>query len=224
MKFFRINVLILMIIIFNYNSTALSNDNTQLQHSDFEFSRNSSLEIDSSIKIDQSNFRNSESLFDIAEDKDGNYILAIRISDQFGLGSGDSHADSFIVKYDSDFEEVLCSYPVIGSDYDSIHGLVVDNDNNIVAAIETSSNDLKVEKGSEINYSGGGQDIYLLKISDNCEFMWGFYWGGNRDDTNTRIDVDDQNNLILTGRTASLNFPLKNALMTSRFGDFDGFV
>lgn len=213
-----------MIIIFNYNSTALSNDNTQLQHSDFEFSRNSSLEIDSSIKIDQSNFRNSESLFDIAEDKDGNYILAIRISDQFGLGSGDSHADSFIVKYDSDFEEVLCSYPVIGSDYDSIHGLVVDNDNNIVAAIETSSNDLKVEKGSEINYSGGGQDIYLLKISDNCEFMWGFYWGGNRDDTNTRIDVDDQNNLILTGRTASLNFPLKNALMTSRFGDFDGFV
>ncbi len=72
--------------------------------------------------------------------------------------------------------------------------------------------------------NGGNKDVVLVKLRKNGTLMWGTFLGGSGNDLPYRISVTQTGGVLVTGETASANFPTSNALQNSLVGAKDGFV
>ena len=95
----------------------------------------------------------------------------------------------------------------------------------------TEATDLPVKSSSSLPpfqniFKGGGQDIYIAKVSGNGTLDYLTYFGGDGLEIPGDIAVDANERVYVTGTTASSaqTFPLKNAFDTSRTSTNDTFV
>ncbi len=51
------------------------------------------------------------------------------------------------------------------------------------------------------------EDAYIAKLDPNGDVLWASFYGGNENDYANGIDIDNSNNLYITGYTESLDFP-----------------
>lgn len=71
----------------------------------------------------------------------------------------------------------------------------------------------------------GMEDAVVVKLSPNNQLVWSTYFGGSRGDFGTGIALTDNEDVYITGITASLNFPLVSATQSGfAGGGFDSFV
>lgn len=71
----------------------------------------------------------------------------------------------------------------------------------------------------------GGDDAIVAKIDTVAPALrWSTYLGGSSLDGTSGIGLDGAGNVIVTGCTASLNFPTVNPFQASNAGGFDAFV
>jgi len=76
---------------------------------------------------------------------------------------------------------------------------------------------------NEIGFEIGKYDPNKLLIIDPT-LLYSTYFGGNQHDQGFGVKLDASGNILLTGATASTNFPLKNAFQTAAGGNLDVFV
>ncbi len=113
-----------------------------------------------------------------------------------------------------------------GSEQEDATKVTFDNEGNTILIGQTQSNDLPVTDGAlQTAYGGGIWDGFVAKFHENGSLLWATYLGGNDYDHVTNINVDSENNIVLTGATWSTDFHVtENAYQSTNRGAADGFI
>ncbi len=147
--------------------------------------------------------------------------------------------DIGINKYDSAGTVLLYSTYLGGIDDEYPHSLVTDNSDNLLIMGTTYSNDFPILTGCFDSTFNGETDIFIVKLSKNGSTMLGgtFMGGSNFDGLNSEslrynyaddfrgdIAVDSNDNLYIASTTYSNDFPLLNAMQSTKGSKQDGCI
>lgn len=114
-------------------------------------------------------------------------------------------SDGFLVKFNSNGVRQWGTY-YGGNKGDDISSMAIDAQNNIYIAGSTSSTTNIASAGAhQTVYSGDIEDGFLVKFNNNGVRQWATYYGGSNNDGVSAIGIDAQNNIFMTGYTASSN-------------------
>lgn len=111
-----------------------------------------------------------------------------------------------------------------GLDEDAARGLVANGKGHAFVTGWTRSNDFP---GLRVPLPGGqlgGADAFISRVTPDGRLQWTAYLAGTGDDFGEDIALDPQGNLLVTGRTASGNFPTVKALQPTSGGGEDAFL
>jgi pimeloyl-ACP methyl ester carboxylesterase len=167
----------------------------------------------------------------IAIDWQGNIIIAGTAGSGFPLrlplfvATGGIHP--FVTKMKPGGQELVFStYLGNTSCCGKGNGVAVDLAGDIYVTGETSVVDFPVTPGAFQVQHGGQADVFVTKIkSDGSALMYSTFAGGAGIDSAISVAVDGRNQVHVTGRTSSTNFPTANALQPNYGGGrSDAFV
>ncbi len=171
----------------------------------------------------------------IAADANGNVIITgqTRSSNaiatvgahQTVFGSSSSSNDAFIAKFSSNGLMQWATY-YGGSLEDNGRGVITDaNGNVLIIGFTKSSNAIATIGSRQSIYGGGNYDAFIVKFDTNGVRQWATYYGGSFEDNGRGITKDANENIIITGWTASTNAIASiGAYQTSFGGGFDAFI
>jgi hypothetical protein len=139
--------------------------------------------------------------------------------------SGD--VDAFVTKLSPDGSQVLWSTYLGGTSGEYPTKIAVDSSGSVYVTGMTLSADFPVVNAFQSQLKI--QDAFVSKLSpDGSKLIYSTYLGGNSQDNAADIVVDEKGQAVVTGSTASLDFPVANAWQPTHAptdnGAFDGFV
>lgn len=139
----------------------------------------------------------------------------------FNLGPG----DAFVTKF-SDSGSLAYSTYLGGSGNDLGLGIAVDSLRNAYVVGRTSSTDFPTVNAIDSTNGGTTQDAIVTKLNAaGSAITYSTYLGGSFGDDGRAIVADSAGNAYVTGRTASLDFPIgPGALQTTLEGIGSAFV
>jgi uncharacterized protein (TIGR03437 family) len=121
-----------------------------------------------------------------------------------------------------------------GSGQDYAASVASDASGNTYIAGLTYSPDFPVTPGAFQTIIGGNgtlanpdsiaSDAFVAKFGPDGALLWSTFLGGSADDYATGVGVDASGNVVVTGWTRSLDFPVLNAVQATNHGDWDAFV
>ena len=159
------------------------------------------------------------------QERDGHRVA---VDSRFTLAAGG--AVGFIVNgYDRGLPLIIdpvLAYATLlgGSNSDAATALAADSSGSAYVAGFTASYDFPTA-GPEQNFNAGGNDAFIAKLNPSGSgLVYCTYLGGKADDRAYGIAVDSSGAAYLTGSTASINFPVVNALQSQLAGAKNAFV
>ncbi len=106
--------------------------------------------------------------------------------------------------------------------------VILDEDDNIFVASNTSSQDFPISKGPQLAYGGGSNDGVIMKFNqDLSDMYWSTFIGGSGIDALFSIKIDNEGNAYAAGGTNSVDFPTtEGTIKTGKplANDVDGIV
>ncbi len=136
--------------------------------------------------------------------------------------------DFVISKFDSTGNLLFCSFlggP--GNEEVETHSLEIDTAGNAIVAAYTYASGYPIVGNVVQTTFEGLRDGVITKISaDGKTIMASTYLGGDQTDEIQGIGVDKNDNIYVTGRTASTNFPVTKAIAYQQTigGTYDGHI
>jgi len=165
----------------------------------------------------------------IAADTSGNaYVTGYTASTNFPLQgpirtSNGTTVDGFVTKLNPAGSALVYSTYLGGSGTDYGTGIAVDSSGSAYVTGITTSNDFPIVNAMQPTF-GGGDDAFITKFAlSGAALVYSTYLGGGSVDDAYALAIDQAGNAYVTGRTNSSDFPLTNAIQTTRFA-FDMFV
>ncbi|MFX1483043.1 MAG: SBBP repeat-containing protein, partial [Promethearchaeota archaeon] len=163
-------------------------------------------------------------------DSSFNYIISgvasagFPVSDGAYQGSNHGGYDAFLTKITNSGDAMVFSTFLGGEKDDLGLGLDVDSHGDVFLAGDAESSNIDTYNAIQPVFAGGTNDFYAAKFNSSGYPYFVTYIGGNETDRcwDARIDADD--NLILIGRTSSLDFPAFNGLNDTKAAGFDACV
>jgi len=157
----------------------------------------------------------------IALDNEENvYITGVTYSNNFPTTENaysrtkdSDSSDCFVFKLTADGSSLLYSTFIGGSKMEYEFSITLDNEGNAYVIGYTLSSDFPTTKNAyDTSYNGDGGiyfgDCFVFKLSaDGSTLLYSTYIGGNDGDMGLSIVLDDEDNVYVTGRTFSSNFP-----------------
>jgi gliding motility-associated-like protein len=144
----------------------------------------------------------------------------------WGMGLG----DAFVLKLTPTGNQTWCTY-YGGADEDWGMSVKTDSQDNIAICGGTNSANFPVSPGCFQAVSGGGTfvifgiEAFIVKFNSAGNRLWGTYIGGGDEDVAESLAIDTQDNVIVTGVTASLNFPVSPGCDQPVYGgSYDVFI
>ncbi|MFC1565023.1 SBBP repeat-containing protein [candidate division KSB1 bacterium] len=122
---------------------------------------------------------------------------------------GDRGWDLFVAKLDSNLTALQASTYIGGNNNDCIEALVLDDDDNAYICGWTASRNYPTTPGVVAqNYNGGSYDAFVSVIdSDLSELTASTFFGGSAWDFGYCLALDNNDNIYLSGHTASTGLP-----------------
>lgn len=122
-------------------------------------------------------------------------------------------SDVFLTKLDPTGSTLLYSTYLGGNNFSYAFDVAVDASGSAYVTGNTSASNFPTTPGAfQSSFGGGCCDVYVTKFSaDGKSLVYSTYIGGSDIDEARAIAVDANNNAIVAGVTASLNYPLANA-------------
>ncbi len=170
---------------------------------------------------------------DIAVDATGVYIAGDTTSINFtatAYQKGIRGAqDAFVVKLSTDGTRRIYSTYLGGSGDDHGAAIALDASGDAYITGSTWSTDFPVAAASQSRLAGG-QDAFVTKVSaDGNSLLFSTFLGGTGGtvgypEAGQGIAVDAQGNAYIAGVTSSADFPLLQALQSTKLGGTDAFV
>ncbi|MHA1555465.1 MAG: SBBP repeat-containing protein [Candidatus Heimdallarchaeota archaeon] len=130
----------------------------------------------------------------------------------------------FFVILDSTGQSLVFSSFYSGVGRDRIYGVAVDAAGNIVFSGYTASNDLLTEQPYQSTYNGGTYDGFVCKLNSSLDLVYATYLGGSGNDLGQKIAITSTGNIIVSGYTASGNFPVVDAYQDTNAGSYDMYI
>lgn len=121
------------------------------------------------------------------------------------------------------------SHPLTKNYGDQFRGeVIVDRDDNIYVASNTSSPDFLIKGGVQSTYAGGFNDGVIMKFNpDLSDLVWSTFIGGSGMDALFAVKVDTDGNVFAVGGSNSVDFPMTADVIKSEkpdANDIDGVV
>jgi hypothetical protein len=139
--------------------------------------------------------------------------------------------DAFVLKLDPAGQKVIYATYFGGSGEDCATGIAIDSEGNAYITGYTNSPDLPVINAFQGRPGGGScgnaacLDAFVMKLNAaGSQIVYSTYLGGSSDDAAQGIAVDAAGNAVVTGFTASADFPARAAMFGSWAGGYDAFV
>lgn len=172
--------------------------------------------------------------YGIAVDAHGSaYVTGATYSPDFSTKNGfqtvlKGIGKAFVAKFNSDGELIYSTYLGGSGLGDEGYSIAVDRHENAYVTGYTSSFDFPIRNAFQ-NVPKAFQTAFVTKLdSSGTELVYSTYLGGSGNtsfgDTGAGIAVDAHENAYVTGVTASVDFPTKNAFQTRLKGLTDAFV
>lgn len=159
-------------------------------------------------------------------DKQGNIILAgmflspvLTFGDFTLVNKGED--DIFLVKY-TPHGDVVWAVSAGGAGYDYAEEVVTDESGNIYMAGSFNGPAITFDETVFYGYSGDF-DIYLVKYTPDGKLLWGNIAGGDGDDRAYGMDMDNDNDVYITGmfHSETVHF---NSTTLNKKGWYDMFT
>ena len=117
--------------------------------------------------------------------------------------------DIIVAKFNPSLDTILAATYVGGSGGDEFADMTIDSLGNIYVATRTTSTDFPgTAGGAQTSYGGGTHDSAVFKLNANLDTLTqSTYLGGSGIDIGMELALDSSNNIFVTGRTTSVNFP-----------------
>lgn len=164
----------------------------------------------------------------VAVDKDGNvFVTGEMTSNNFPI-VGVNHVPlqgalvySFVTKLNPAGNAILFSTIIGGNSNTRGRGIAVDSASNVYTCGVTGARNFPLANPVQ-NTQPGLNIAYITKLSaDGKQLLFSTYLGGERNDEADAIAVDTANNIYITGRASSQQFPVTNAIQPQLAGNFD---
>ncbi len=166
----------------------------------------------------------------IAVDSNGSmYVVGLTRSANFPIKNAFQASllgsqDAFITKFDSSGTNLIYSTYLGGSGNSSGNGITVDESGNAYVTGWTDSVDFPIVNAFQGSLSGL-RDVFVTKLdATGSNLIYSTYLGGGRFDEGWDIAIDGDHNVYITGKTTSLNFPIKNAFQSAIAGLTNAFI
>ncbi len=120
-----------------------------------------------------------------------------------------------------------------GESAEEATGIVTDSDGNVYVCgytnSENTNNYIATPGAHSVTYQGGSSeflgDAFIAKFSPAGNRTWSTYFGGQRDEIATGIDIDPSGNIIISGYTKSTSdISTSGAYQENFAGNTDGFI
>ncbi|MFX0092740.1 MAG: SBBP repeat-containing protein, partial [Candidatus Hodarchaeota archaeon] len=131
-------------------------------------------------------------------------------------------SDAFIAKFDA-AGVMLWSTFFGGTNGEEGCKIVVDRQNNIYVSGTTTSQDFPLLDSYYSSYNGA-EEVFVAKFSPDGLLLWSTFLGGTSSDRGQSINIDSQDNIVVTGCTYSIDFPTKKAYNNTLRGGVDAFI
>jgi photosystem II stability/assembly factor-like uncharacterized protein len=144
--------------------------------------------------------------------------------------TGSGVQDAFITKLNASGSGLLFSTLLGGSRDESGNGIAVDSSGNIAVAGHTGSTNFPVVNAVKpsVTLNAGCSTGYVTKVNPSGpSYTFSTYLGGAQCDVAHAVAIDSSNNVYVTGRTGSTDFPTANAFQPALAGpqfNSDAFV
>ncbi|MHA2296879.1 MAG: SBBP repeat-containing protein [Candidatus Hodarchaeales archaeon] len=147
-----------------------------------------------------------------------------------GNGEIDDHhlrwygGDGIVAKFNATGQLLWSTY--LGGDRnDCARHVVIDASDNIIVIGNTNSTDFPVtDDAYQSTYVGGFIDIFITKFAPNGSLIYSSYFGGTDYEEPGDLTLDSSGNLVITGGTGSIDFPLTaDAVDNTITGDNEAF-
>ena len=158
----------------------------------------------------------------VFDSEDNAVIIGGSMSENFPTknafeGKFQGMVDVICAKFNSTGKLVFSTY-IGGSKNDFSDYLAIDNSDNIIIGGSTQSEDFSVKNAFQYSLAGF-EDAFVLKLdSTGSSVLFSTYLGGSNVDSCSGIAVDPNGNIIFTGKTSSLDFPIVNATQADNNG------
>jgi uncharacterized protein (TIGR03437 family) len=124
--------------------------------------------------------------------------------------------NAFLSKLTTDGKSLIFSTYYGGSNWEiPTAGMAMDSQGNVWLSGYTESKDLPLRNAAQ-SMLGGPMDCFLAKFSGAGTLLVSTYWGGSALDACWGIAVDAGDNIYAGGLAVSVDFPLHNAIQTTR--------
>ena len=136
-----------------------------------------------------------------------------------GDSGGRTGGDIYLMKLSPEGELIYSTY--IGGSQNEFYcnQIAMDDDGNVYVGFTTDSKDLPVSNNAYQKTKKGVEDDndhYIIKFSNDCEYLSSTYLGGSGSDHWTRLGVNN-NTLYLVGCTKSEDFPTTAGVIQDKY-------
>jgi hypothetical protein len=163
-------------------------------------------------------------------------VGGVSYSDDFPTTAGaymatvNDTANGVLLKYRPSTSSLIFSTYIGADASDNVHSVYVDDMGDIyftgITAAPSGGNPYPTTSGAFDRFINGGNDIFITKMDPmGTGLIYSTYFGGDGDEDPGRIDVDENGNVILSGKTTSdVNFSLTSDCFDDTYGgDEDAF-
>jgi hypothetical protein len=126
--------------------------------------------------------------------------------------------DAFLTKLDAAGRLVFSTYVGGNGSFEYGESVAIDADGAIYLTGSTYSTNFPVVNAFQPTRAGN-VDAYVIKVTADGSLLYGSYLGGTALDNAESIALDGQGNFIITGNTASADFPTVSPFQTNLGGD-----
>ncbi|MBN2229761.1 MAG: hypothetical protein JW779_09220 [Candidatus Thorarchaeota archaeon] len=132
--------------------------------------------------------------------------------------------DIFVVKFDVSGALVFSSF-LGGSDYEHVDDVEIRSDGSLIVVGFTSSLDFPVTSDAIQSSLSGETDGYITRISaDGRTLLYSTYYGGALSDTIRSVKLDQEENYMIAGTSASFGLSTDGAYKEHPSGGEDLFI
>lgn len=142
------------------------------------------------------------------------------------LVNGKIARDAFLTKLDATGMKIAYSTYIGGSGDDLAQSVVVDKGGNAYISGITSSVDFPITTGAYQPANSGSFDAFVTALyPDGSPLLYSTFIGGKGEDAAVALAVDREDNVYVTGRTNSIDFPTTRGTFQARnAGGQDAFL
>ncbi|MEA3313295.1 MAG: SBBP repeat-containing protein [Caldisericota bacterium] len=175
----------------------------------------------------------SDNAFKIALNSSGNlYIAGYTDSSDYPVTANAYQSerkgltDVFVSQLTNDLKVLSSSTYIGGSNNDRAYAIALNSSNNVYITGETYSSDYPTTTNVYQPGNNGGYDVFVSKLSDDLStLLSSTYIGGSSHDYAYSIALNSENNVYITGKTLSANYPTTDRAYETEFnGSSDVFI